>query len=92
MKKRYRDESGQLVESLENIKKETAADAAEYYQIGAIYKYAYDGLEYVYLESDDCLAHFQSFDGYNLFIPIDALGSFLPDVADDDRVLEIVND
>lgn len=92
MNKRYRDENGRLVESLENIKKETAADAAEYYQIGAIYKYAYDGLEYVYLESDDCLAHFQSFDGYNLFIPIDALGSFLPDVADDDRVLEIVND
>lgn len=92
MKKRYRDESGQLVESLENIKKETAADAAEYYQIGAIYKYAYDDREYVYLANDDCLAHFQSFDGYNLFIPIDALGSFLPDVADDDRVLEIVND
>ena len=48
--------------------------------------------EYVYINNDDCLAYFQSFDGYNLFIPIDALGSFLPDVADDDRVLEIVND
>lgn len=92
MKKRYRDESGQLVESLENIKKETAADAAEYYQIGAIYKYAYDGLEYVYLESDDCLAHFQSFDGYNLFIPVDSLGTFLPGVADDDRALVLVID
>ena len=92
MKKRYRDESGQLVESLENIKKETAADAAEYYQIGAIYKYAYDDREYVYLENDDCLAYFQSFDGYNLFTPVDSLVTFLPGVADDDRALALVVD
>lgn len=90
--KRYRDENGRLVESLEEIKKQTAPEAAKYYKVGSIYQYADDGREYVYLANDDCLAHFQSFDGYNLFIPIDALGSFLPDVADDDRVLEIVND
>lgn len=90
--KRYRDENGRLVESLEKIRKETAPEAAQYYKIGSIYQNSADGREYVYLANDDCLAHFQSFDGYNLFIPIDALGSFLPDVADDDRVLEIVND
>lgn len=90
--KRYRDENGRLVESLEEIKKETGSEAAQYYKIGSIYQNSADGREYVYLANDDCLAHFQSFDGYNLFIPIDALGSFLPDVADDDRVLEIVND
>lgn len=78
MKKRYRDESGQLVESLEEIKKETAPEATQYYQIGMIYQYAVDGREYVYLENDDCLAYFQSFDGYNLFIPVDSLGTFLP--------------
>ena len=90
--KRYRDENGRLVESLEEIKKETAPVAAQYYQIGMIYQYAVDGREYVYLENDDCLAYFQSFDGYNLFIPIDSLGTFLPGVADDDRALVLVID
>ena len=84
--KRYRDENGRLVESLEEIKKETAPEAAQYYQ------YAVDGREYVYLENDDWLAYFQSFDGYNLFIPIDSLGTFLPGVADDDRALVLVID
>lgn len=87
--KRYRDENGRLIKGLEEIKKETAADAAEYYKIGSIYQYAVDGREYVYLENDDCLAHFQSFDGYNLFIPVDSLGTFLPDIADDTLVLVI---
>lgn len=90
--KRYRDENGRLVESLEEIKKETAPEAAQYYQIGTIYQYAVDGREYVYLENDDCLAYFQSFDGYNLFIPVDSLGTFLPGVADDDRALALVVD
>ena len=90
--KRFRNADGKLNVTFEELKSATAQEAASYYQIGAIYKNADDDREYVYLENDDCLAHFQSFDGYNLFIPIDALGSFLPDVADDDRVLEIVND
>ena len=90
--KRFRDADGKLNITFEELKTTTAREAASYYQIGEIYKNADDGREYVYLANEDCLAHFQSFDGYNLFIPIDALGSFLPDVADDDRVLEIVND
>lgn len=89
--KRYRDESGRLVESLEEIRRETASEAAEYYKIGSIYQNAADGLEYVYLENDD-LAYFQSFDGYNLFIPVDSLGTFLSGVADDDRALALVVD
>lgn len=90
--KRFRNTDGKLNVTFEELKTATAQEAASYYQIGAIYKNADDDREYVYLKNDDCLAHFQSFDGYNLFISIDALGSFLPDVADDDRVLEIVND
>lgn len=90
--KRYRDESGRLVESLEEIRKETAPEAAEYYKIGSIYQNAVDGREYVYINNDDCLAYFQSFDGYNLFIPVDSLGTFLPEVADDDRALVLVVD
>ena len=90
--KRYRDENGRLVESLEEIKKQTAPEAAKYYKVGSIYQYAVDGREYVYLENDDCLAYFQRLDGYNLFIPVDSLGTFLPEVADDDRVLVLVVD
>lgn len=89
--KRYRDENGRLVESLEEIRKETASEAAQYYKIGSIYQNSADGREYVYLENDD-LAYFQSFDGYNLFIPVDSLGTFLPGVADDDRTLVLVVD
>lgn len=90
--KRYRDENGRLVESLEEIKKETGSEAAQYYKIGSIYQNSADGREYVYLENDDCLAYYQSFDGYNLFIPVDSLVTFLPGVADDDRALALVVD
>ena len=82
--KRYRNENGQLTMTLDQIKKETAAEAARYYRPGNIYQNIEDGREYVYLvptpEGGE-LAHFQSFDGYNLFIPVDSLGTFLPDVA-----------
>lgn len=84
--KRYRNENGQLTMTLDQIKKETAAEAASYYRPGSIYQSAADGREYVYLlpvPGDGELAHFQSFDGYNLFIPVDSLGTFLPDVASD---------
>lgn len=82
--KRYRNENGQLTMTLDQIKKETAAEAASYYRPGNIYQNAANGREYVYLNpvsGDGELAHFQSFDGYNLFIPVDSLGTFLPDVA-----------
>lgn len=81
---RYRNEKGQLAMSIEEVKRETATEAIEYYKPGSIYLNNADGREYVYLISESengKLAHFQSFDGYNLFIPIDSLGTFLPDVA-----------
>ena len=90
--KRFRNADGKLNVTFEELKTATAQEAASYYQIGAIYKNADDNREYVYLENDDCLAYFQSFDGYNLFIPVDSLGTFLPEVADDDRVLVLVID
>ena len=80
MKKRYRNENGQLTVSLDQSKKETAAEAAKYYHVGGIYLNSEDSREYVMIEAG-ILAHFQSFDGYNLFIPADSLGTFLPDVA-----------
>lgn len=91
--KRYRCESGQFTMALDQIKKETAAEAASYYRPGSIYQSAADGREYVYLLpvlGDGELAHFQSFDGYNLFIPVDSLGTFLPDVASEGMELTFV--
>ena len=78
--KRYRDENGQLTLSIDQIKKETAAEAAKYYHVGGLYFNFADFREYVMIEAGT-LTHFQSFDGYNLFIPSDSLGTFLPDVA-----------
>ena len=78
--KRYRDENGQLTMTLAQLKQETAAEAAAYYHIGGIYFNFADFNEYVMIEAGT-LAHFQSFDGKNLFIPSDSLGTFLPDVA-----------
>lgn len=82
--KRYRDENGRLTTTIDQIKRETRKEALDYYRSGKIYLNATDGREYVYLmwaPGDGELAHFQSFDGYNLFIPVDSLGTFLPDVA-----------
>lgn len=91
--KRYRNEKGQLTISLEEIKKKTIIEASNYYKPGSIYLNVADGREYVYLfpvPGDGELAHFKSFDGYNLFIPIDSLGTFLPDVASDGTELLFV--
>lgn len=91
--KRYRNENGQLTMTIDQIKKETAAEAASYYRPSSIYQNAADGREYVYLlpvPGDGELAHFQSFDGYNLFIPVDSLGTFLPDVASEGMELIFV--
>ena len=91
--KRYRNENGQLTMTLDQIKKETVAEAASYYRPGSIYQSTADDREYVYLlptPGDGELAHFQSFDGYNLFIPVDSLGTFLPDVASEGNELFFV--
>lgn len=90
MKKRFRDINGKLTKRLDQIKKETAGEAAEYYNIGGIYFNFADFREYVYISNCEGLAYFQSFDDYNLFIPVDSLGTFLPDVASYGRELAAV--
>jgi hypothetical protein len=89
MEKRYRNENGQLTMSIEQIKKETAAEAEIYYHVGGIYFYSADSREYVMISAGP-LAHFQSFDGFNLFVPSDSLGTHLPDVASDGMELAFV--
>lgn len=89
--KRFRNKNGELTMSIDQIKKETRGEALDYYRPGKIYLNAKDGREYVYI-TPDSLAHFQSFDGYNLFIPLDSLGTFLPGVASAGMELALVVD
>lgn len=88
--KRFRNANGQLMESLAAIKEKTLLEAMNYYKPGSIYLYKEDNREYVLIDLDNVLAQFQSFDGYNLFIPVASLGTFLPDVADEGRELIFV--
>lgn len=81
---------GQLTEPIEAIEEKTFQEAMSYYRIGGIYLYKKDHREYVLIHQDDELAHFQSFDGHNLFIPVKSLGTFLPDVASEDMELIFV--
>ncbi len=79
--KRYRNEKGELTRGIKEIKKETFAEAKKYYRLGGIYFNNADSREYVLIENDKILAHFKSFEGHNLFIPLERLGTFLPDIA-----------
>ena len=88
--KRFRNVTGQLTESIKSIAEKTLSEAMDYYRIGHIYLYKEDNREYVLIDLDNVLAQFQSFDGYNLFIPVASLGTFLPDVADEGRELIFV--
>lgn len=85
--KRYRDENGRLTMSLQAVKEATEEEGKNYYLKGHIY--LYENIEYVLVETGE-LYHFQSFDGRNLFIPADCLGTFLPDVAADDLKLTFI--
>lgn len=91
--KRFRNSNGQLTESIKSVKEKTLSEAMDYYRSGHIYLYKEDNREYVYCvpeSGDGELAHFMSFDGYNLFVPVESLGTFLPDVADEGRELIFV--
>lgn len=85
--KRYRDENGKLLMSLEEIKKATVEERRSYYKKGHIYKYK--DIEYVLIEVGP-LYWFQSFEGYNLFVTDDSIGTHLPDVASDGLELILI--
>ena len=76
--KRFRDSSGRLTMRISDLCRETATEAAEYYKVGRAYEY--HGRVYV-LESIYPVAHFVTFNGFELFADYDRLGTFLPDVA-----------
>lgn len=81
MKKRYRNENGQLTISFKEICKQTLEEAEKYFSIGCTYYKTSNKKEYVCIGNDGILIHFKSFDGENIFTPVENAGSFLPDVA-----------
>lgn len=82
--KRFRDENGCLTMPLSEVEKATFQEAMDYYRAGHIYLNMADNEEYVMLlatQGDGELAHFQSFNNKDRFIPFNSLGTFLPGVA-----------
>lgn len=79
--KRFRNADGTLTCSLSELNKATEQEGCAYYTYGCIYLNKKDEREYVHCGDDGILIHFKSFDGHNLFIPLESCGTFLPDVA-----------
>lgn len=87
--KRYRDATGRLTMTIDQIAAETLDEARAYYQDGK--RYIYEGRAYtLHLYTDHTrpddpvdVAHFEGVDGYNLFADPARLGTFLPGVASD---------
>lgn len=79
--KRFRNENGKLTRSFKEICKATEEEGRAYYTCGNIYLSMEDRREYVHWGDDGVLIHFMSYDGYNLFVPLESCGSFLSDVA-----------
>lgn len=85
--KRYRNAAGRLALRPQEIARLTEQEARAYYRPGGRYIYqgiAY-GLEIVIDETRPGqvaeLAHFRGINGESLFVPVERLGTFLPDVA-----------
>ena len=89
MKKRYRDENGRLIVSLEELRELTKKEGKEYYQIGKTYRYHGDGEIYEYVSNDGGLMTFES-DMKAFFIAEESCGTFLPDIASDGEAIELV--
>lgn len=85
--KRYRDKNGILTCTIKEIDRLTEQEGREYFTKGNSYLNKEDGRIYIYIEDDEVLIHLQSYDGYNLFIPFESCGTFLPDIASDDLAL-----
>lgn len=83
--KRFRDKNGKLTKSIAEIAAATAEEAAAYYVDGE--KYIVDGKTAVFHCGISGLVLFETVDGYKTFVDPEKLGTFLPDVADDDLAI-----
>lgn len=92
MKKRFRDENGNLTCTLQELYNITRHEADKYFQAGCIYLKAADQEEYILVNCEEELYFFHSFSGKKLFIPVENAGVFLPDIASEGMELILVCD
>ncbi len=83
--KRFRDESGKLTMSIDAVAAATMEESHKYYIDGGLYMV--EGRYAIYNADVGGLGLFESSDGHKLFVDPDRLGTFLPDVADDDLAI-----
>ena len=92
--KRFRDADGNLTMPSEEIAEATWEEAKSYYQADCRYRYRGENFVLLVLEEagdgyDPPMAIFESErDGHILYIPAKNMGTFLPDVANDEAVIE----
>ena len=79
--KRYRDAAGRLTMNTAEIARLTEQEARDYYRPGG--RYIYQGIAYGLEIVGGVLAHFRGINGGSMFVPVEKLGTFLPDVASD---------
>ena len=79
--KRYRDAAGRLTMKTAEIARLTEQEARDYYRPGG--RYIYHGTAYSLEIVGEVLARFRGINGESLFVPVEKLGTFLPDVASD---------
>lgn len=77
--KRYRDAAGRMTMKTAEIARLTEQETRDYYRPGG--RYIYQGIAYVLENVGDVLAHFRGINGEDLFVPVERMGTFLPDVA-----------
>lgn len=79
MKKRFRDENGNLAVFLSRLAELTYEEACEYYILGEIYMF--ENQEYLLIEINEEAYIFTSPLGKKVCINADRIGMFHPDVA-----------
>lgn len=79
MKKRFKDENGNLTVFLSRLAELTYEEACEYYILGEIYMF--ENQEYLLTEVNEEAYIFTSPLGNKVCINTDRIGTFLPDVA-----------
>lgn len=90
--KRFRNENGKLAMPINEINKITYEEARKYFTVGSIFMDMSDGQKYVLCPTQGETADFCTATGKTLIIPLESLGSFLPDVASDGMELIKIND
>lgn len=85
--RRFRDENGELTKSVKAIAKATMPESKNYYIDGD--RYENQGKTYTFRVLEDDML-FESADGEKVFVVPEYLGTFLPDIASEERAFSKV--